>query len=120
MTAPATVIAFGIRPVLHAHPEAPGRSGPVDARYDPRVPDAFDTGPGPRRIAFLLAYGAVILGGLLGAALGYGITDTGCHGNCGSSTAIGTIIGALIGAIGTGIVAVLALRAMAEWRRPPR
>ena len=40
-----------------------GRSSPVGPRYDPRVPDAFDTGPGPPRAAFLLAYGGVILGG---------------------------------------------------------
>ena len=108
MTAPATVIAFGIRPVWHADPEAhrrtsrardglgpgtpaPGRRRSASAapRYDPRVPDAFDTGPGPSRAAFLLAYAAVILGGLLGAALGYGVTDIGCHGDCGSSTAVG-------------------------------
>ena len=84
------------------------------------MPDAFDTGPGPRRGAFLLAYAGVILGGLLGAALGYGITDVGCRGDCGSSTAVGAIVGAIIGAVGTGVVAVLTLRAMAEWRRPPR
>ena len=84
------------------------------------MPDAFDTGPGPRRAAFLLAYSGVILGGLLGAALGYGVTDIGCQGDCGTSTAIGAIVGAIIGAVGTGVVAVLALRAMAEWRRPPR
>ena len=84
------------------------------------MPDAFDTGPGPRRAAFLLAYSGVILGGLLGAALGYGVSDIGCRGDCGTSTAIGAIIGAIIGAVGTGVVAVLALRAMADWRRPPR
>jgi len=84
------------------------------------VPDAFDTGPGPSRTAFLLAYFAVILGGLFGATLGYGVTEIGCHGDCGSSTAIGAVVGAVIGAVGTGVVAVLALRAMAEWRRPKR
>jgi len=82
------------------------------------VADTFDTGPGPRRGAFLLAYVAVIAGGLLGAVLGYGITDIGCHGDCGSSTAVGAIVGAVIGAVGIGVVAVLVLRAMAEWRRP--
>ncbi|HYQ65771.1 hypothetical protein [Actinophytocola sp.] len=30
------------------------------------------------------------------------------------------VIGAVIGAVGTGVVAVLVLRAMAEWRRPKR
>jgi hypothetical protein len=85
------------------------------------VADTFDTGPGPRRGAFLLAYAGVILGGLLGALLGYGVSDLGCHGgNCGNSTALGAIVGAIIGALGTGVVAVLVLRAMAEWRRPKR
>jgi hypothetical protein len=84
------------------------------------VPETFDTGPGPSRGAFLLAYAGVIVGGLVGALLGYGVTDLGCHGHCGSSTAVGAVIGAVIGALGTGVVAVLALRAMAEWRRPKR
>ena len=70
--------------------------------------------------AFLLAYAGVILGGLLGAAIGYGVTEIGCHGHCGSSTAVGAIVGAIVGAVGTGVVAVLVLRAMAEWRRPKR
>src|SRR4051812_28157516 len=43
-----------------------GRSASAAPRYDPRVPDAFDTGPGPSRTAFLLAYAAVIVGGLFG------------------------------------------------------
>jgi hypothetical protein len=32
--------------------------------------------------------------------------------------AAGTVIGAAVAALGCGIVAVLVLRAMAEWRRP--
>ena len=98
----------------------PRRSASDAPRYDPRVPDAFDTGPGPAGPRSSWRTPRVILGGLLGAALGYGITDIGCQGDCGSSTAVGAIIGAIIGAVGTGVVAVLALRAMAEWRRPPR
>ncbi|MGZ4712395.1 MAG: hypothetical protein ACXVJ7_13080 [Acidimicrobiia bacterium] len=80
--------------------------------------EGFDTGPGPPRRAFLLAYACVVVGGLLGALIGYGVTDVGCHGDCGSSTAAGAIVGALVAAVGTGVVAVLVLRAMAEWRRP--
>ena len=86
----------------------------VDSSDEP-----FDTGPGPSRGAFLLAYAGVVLAGLLGAVIGYGVTDVGCAGkDCGASTAIGAIVGALVAALGAGVVAVLALRAMAEWRRP--
>ena len=87
-------------------------------RYDPRVPDTFDTGPGPSRTAFFLAYIGVVIAGFVGAAIGYGWADIGCHANCDSGLAVGAIVGAIVGATGTGVIAVLALRAMAEWRRP--
>ncbi len=81
--------------------------------------EPFDTGPGPSRGAFFLAYAGVVLVGLVGAVIGYGVTDIGCAGtDCGTATAIGAIVGAVIAAVGAGVVAVLALRAMAEWRRP--
>ena len=87
-------------------------------RYHPRVPADFDTGPGPSRGAFFLAYAGVVLAGVLGAVIGYGWGELGCTGNCDSDAAIAAIVGAVIASIGTGIVAVLVLRAMAEWRRP--
>jgi len=79
---------------------------------------AFDTGPGPRRGAFFIAYLAVVLSGLFGAAIGYGLVDV-SRGSTGTGKAIGALVGAVIAAVGVGVVAVLALRAMAEWRRPP-
>lgn len=82
--------------------------------------DSFDTGPGPGRGAFLLAYAGVFLAGVLGAVIGYGITDLGTHGDSSTSTAVGAIVGAIVAAVGAGFVAVVALRAMAEWRRPGR
>jgi hypothetical protein len=82
------------------------------------VPETFDTGPGPRRAAFLLAYLGVVVAGLVGAIIGYGWAEIGCHGNCSGDLAVGAIVGAILGATGTGVVAVLVLRAMAEWRRP--
>jgi hypothetical protein len=78
----------------------------------------FETGPGPGRGAFLLAYAGVVAAGLLGAVIGAGWADIGCDGDCGSSRALGAVVGGIIAAVGTGVVAVLALRAMAEWRRP--
>jgi uncharacterized protein YqgC (DUF456 family) len=82
------------------------------------VTSSFDSGPGPRRGAFLLAYAGVLVGGLLGALIGYGLTDLDCTGDCGSAVAVGSLVGGIVGAVGTGVVAVLVLRAMAEWRRP--
>jgi hypothetical protein len=73
----------------------------------------------PSRGAFLLAFGSVVLAGILGGIIGYGIADVSSQSDI--SHLIGTFIGSLIGAGGVGIVAVLVLRAMAEWRRqnPP-
>lgn len=82
------------------------------------MPDSFDTGPGPSRRAFLLAYAGVVVAGFFGAVIGYGWGEIGCEGSCTTQIAISTIIGAVISVVGAGVVAVLALRAMAEWRRP--
>jgi hypothetical protein len=79
---------------------------------------AFDTGPGPPRAAFLIAYAAVVLAGLFGGAIGYGLVNA-SRGSTSGGKAVGAIVGAVVAAVGVGIVAVLALRAMAEWRRPP-
>jgi len=72
----------------------------------------------PSRGAFLLAFGGVVLAGILGGIIGYGIADVSSHSDL--SHLAGTFVGAVIGAGGVGIVAVLVLRAMAEWRRQNR
>lgn len=89
-----------------------------DEELEEELP-AFDTGPGPPRAAFLIAYAAVVFAGLFGGAIGYGLVNVSRGGGSGASKAIGALIGAAFAAIGTGVVAVLSLRAMAEWRRPP-
>jgi hypothetical protein len=71
----------------------------------------------PSRTAFLLAFGSVVLAGLLGGIIGFGLADLSCTGSCGLERLLGTIAGAAIAAVGVGIVAVLVLRAMAEWHR---
>jgi len=72
----------------------------------------------PSRGAYLLAFAAVMVAGVLGAVIGFGITDISSDNEI--ATFVGTIVGALVGAAGVGIVAVLVLRAMAEWKRQPR
>jgi hypothetical protein len=69
----------------------------------------------PSRGAFLLAFGGVVLAGILGGIIGYGIADVSSQSDL--SHLVGVFVGSIIGAGGVGIVAVLVLRAMAEWRR---
>ncbi len=84
------------------------------------MPESFDTGPGPSRRAFFLAYAGVVITGFIGAVIGYGWGEIGCTGDCTTQVALSAIIGAVISVVGAGVVAVLALRAMAEWRRPQK
>jgi hypothetical protein len=69
----------------------------------------------PSRTAFLLAFGAVVVAGVLGGIIGYGVADVGSDSD--AARFVGTLLGAVIGAAGVGIVAVLVLRAMSEWNR---
>jgi hypothetical protein len=71
----------------------------------------------PSRTAYLLAFAGVVVAGLLGGTIGYGIVDVSCEGSCGVAAAFGALVGAAVAAGGVGVIAVLVLRAMAEWRR---
>ncbi len=73
----------------------------------------------PSRAAFVLAFLAITVAGFLGGIIGYGITDIGSSGNRAVPDILGAIIGTLIAGVGVGIVSVLGLRAMAEWKRTP-
>jgi hypothetical protein len=81
--------------------------------------DARDIPPGlPSRTAYLLAFLSVVIAGAFGGVIGYGLVDISCEGNCDAAKVAGTFIGSIFAAGGVGIVAVLVLRAMAEWKRP--
>jgi hypothetical protein len=101
----------------------------------------------PSVTARLLAFLAILLGGLCGGLIGWSVIDLQCGGDerrvtvgvpgatpeatapepadggssddggCTTWSGLGAVVGALIGAGGVGVVAVLVLRAMAEWRR---
>lgn len=71
----------------------------------------------PSRGAYVLAFLSVVFAGAFGGIIGYGLVDIGCDGDCGLAVIVGLLVGALIGAGGVGVVAVLVLRAMAEWQR---
>jgi hypothetical protein len=71
----------------------------------------------PSRTAYLLAFAAVVVAGLLGGTIGYGLVDVSCEGNCGFAVVVGALVGAAVAAGGVGVIAVLVLRAMSEWKR---
>ena len=86
--------------------------------------DRDDPGPAgppatgvPPQVARILAFVAIVLAGAAGGFIGYAITDLQCTGDCSTPKGLGALVGALLGAGGVAIVAVLALRAMNEWRR---
>lgn len=69
----------------------------------------------PSRRAFALAYLSVVAAGVLGGSIGAGLVDVMCTGSCGPNVALGAVAGAVVAAGGVAVVAVLVLRAMAEW-----
>ena len=95
----------------------------------------------PPVAARVLAFVAILIGGLCGGLIGYSVTDLQCGGertivvdratattqvreptgdteeDCSTWNGVGGLVGALVGAGGTAVVAVLVLRAMSEWRR---
>lgn len=70
--------------------------------------------PSIRARAF--AFVGILVSGIAGAAMGYLMVDVQCSGTCAVPNGIGMFTGAVIGASGMSVVAVLALRAIGEWR----
>ncbi|MFM7124668.1 MAG: hypothetical protein ACKOE0_01185 [Actinomycetes bacterium] len=63
-----------------------------------------------------IAFAGILVSGIAGAVMGYLMVNVQCSGSCAVPTGIGMFTGALIGASGMSVVAVLALRAIGEWR----
>jgi predicted lipid-binding transport protein (Tim44 family) len=85
----------------------------------PEHPDYAPTALPPTS-ARIIAFVAILVGGLCGGLIGYGFMDIQCGGDCATLAGATGLLGAVIGAVGVGVVAILALRAMAEWStRPP-
>jgi hypothetical protein len=70
----------------------------------------------PSPLARALAFSGILLGGLAGALIGYALIAIQCDGSCGLQKGLGIFFGAIVSAAGMAVVAVLALRAMGEWR----
>lgn len=84
----------------------------------PSSPDYAPTAL-PSTGARVLAFVAILVGGLCGGLIGYGFADLQCTGDCTVVSGGAGLLGAVIGAVGVGVVAVLALRAMGEWAARP-
>jgi hypothetical protein len=95
----------------------------------------------PRRSALALAFAGIVLAGVLGGLIGWGIVDTTCneqptvaeellagvpghdvrHQECDARLLGAALAGSVLATAGSGVVAVLMLRAQSEWRaHPPR
>ncbi len=93
------------------------RTGPRSLHVVPEVPDS-DYAPSalPSTGARIAAFAAILVAGLCGGLIGYAVVDLQCTGDCTVLAGIGGLVGAVLFAVGVGVVAVLALRAMGEWR----
>jgi len=83
------------------------------------VPDSPDQRPLsaiPPVTARVIAFVAILLGGLAGGLIGYALVDLQSDGDNSLAIGLGILIGAVVTAGGMAIVSVLALRAMGEWR----
>ncbi|MEN9552634.1 MAG: hypothetical protein RLZ67_397 [Actinomycetota bacterium] len=70
----------------------------------------------PSTAARAMAFVSILIGGVAGGLIGYGLVDVQCDGDCGLPLGLGIFLGSVISAGGTAIVAVLVLRALGEWR----
>jgi hypothetical protein len=57
-----------------------------------------------------------VIAGVCGALIGWSLVSLQCSGNCAIWESVGLFTGAMVFALGVAVVAVLGLRAMAEWR----
>lgn len=80
------------------------------------TPPKGATVPLPSQSTRILAFLAILVAGAAGGFIGWAFVDLQCEGECGVPNSIGGFVGATITAVGVGLVTVLALRAMAEWR----
>ena len=95
-----------------------GRAMP-DLPTTPPLPSAAPP-TGARAIAVL----AIVVAGICGGLIGYGIVDLqatadapqGSDAGGGLGPLVGGAVGAVLAAVGVAVVAVLVLRAMTEWK----
>jgi len=81
---------------------------------DPQSPELESAVPsvGARVVAFV----SILVSGACGALIGYALVDIQSEGASSTAKALGGLAGGVVGAFGVAVVAVLALRAMGEWK----
>jgi uncharacterized membrane protein YuzA (DUF378 family) len=86
------------------------------AAPDPASGNDYAPSALPSTGARVLAFVSILIGGLCGGLIGWAFVDLQCTGDCGMVAGAAGVFGAVVGAAGVAVVAVLALRAMGEWR----
>jgi hypothetical protein len=66
--------------------------------------------------ARVVAFVSILVSGACGALIGYALVDIQSEGASTTAKAMGGLAGGVLGAFGVAVVAVLALRAMGEWK----
>jgi hypothetical protein len=66
--------------------------------------------------ARVVAFVSILVSGACGALIGYALVDIQSEGASTTAKALGGLAGGVFGAVGVAVVAVLALRAMGEWK----
>lgn len=94
--------------------------GPMPHAADPAADDPSDQPTArsglPSVTARILAFVAILAAGAAGGFIGWAFVDLQSDGDATAAMGIGALVGAVITAGGVGVVTVLALRAMDEWR----
>ena len=100
-------------PLVISHPRPTGRDvlGTVPMSARPPQLSAL-----PSVTARALAFASILLGGLMGGLLTYGVRKVMTRTGTGMALGLWTIGGAVTTAFGVGVLATLVLRAMGEWR----
>ncbi len=87
------------------------------------MPSVTDGDAQSRRISALpsvrarvLAFASILVAGICGGLIGSSYVRVSCQRNCATPEGIGGVTGAVMAAVGVAVIAVLVLRAMAEWR----
>jgi hypothetical protein len=73
--------------------------------------------PRPSLLARTLTVASVLVAGACGGLIGWAVADLQCSGDCTVQTGLGGLVGALLAAVGTALICVLAIQAMAEWQQ---
>ncbi len=108
-----TSSAAASAPLAVTHPRPVGRDvlGTIPLSARPASLSAL-----PSVTARAVAFGLILLGGLVGGLLTFAVRKVMSGRTTGTSIGIWTVVGSVGTAFGTGVLTILALRAMGEWR----